>query len=123
MERTGQAVTNFTAVLPSEDSDLARQSFKDPYIFDFLAMTDRRNERELENQLVDHIQKFLLELGQGFAFVGRQVKLQINAQEFFADLLFYNFRLRCFVVIELKATDFKPGYLGYAQLDVMPAAA
>lgn len=120
MERTGQAVTNFTAVLPSEDSDLARQSFKDPYIFDFLAMTDRRNERELENQLVDHIQKFLLKLGQGFAFVGRQVKLQINAQEFFADLLFYNFRLRCFVVIELKATDFKPGYLG--QLGMYMAA-
>lgn len=111
MERTGKAVTNFTAILPPEDSDLAQQSFKDPYVFDFVAMTDRRNERELENQLVDHIQKFLLELGQGFAFVGRQVKLQINAQEFFADLLFYNFKLRCFVVIELKATEFKPGTL------------
>ena len=112
MERTGKAVTNFTAILPPEDSDLAQQSFKDPYVFDFVAMTDRRNERELENQLVDHIQKFLLELGQGFAFVGRQVRLQINAQEFLADLLFYNFKLRCFVVIELKATEFKPGYLG-----------
>lgn len=120
MERTGKAVTNFTAILPPEDSDLAQQSFKDPYVFDFVAMTDRRNERELENQLVDHIQKFLLELGQGFAFVGRQVKLQINAQEFFADLLFYNFKLRCFVVIELKATEFKPGYLG--QLGMYMAA-
>lgn len=119
-ERSGRAVTNFTATLPPKESDLAQQSFKDPYVFDFLAMTDRRNEREPENQLVDHIQKFLLELGQGFAFVGRQVRLQINAQEFFADLLFYNFKLRCFVVIELKATDFKPGYLG--QLGMYMAA-
>lgn len=120
MERSGKAVTNFTVTLPPKESDLAQQAFKDPYVFDFVAMTDRRNERELENQLVEHIQKFLLELGQGFAFVGRQVRLQINAQEFFADLLFYNFKLRCFVVIELKASDFKPGYLG--QLGMYMAA-
>jgi predicted nuclease of restriction endonuclease-like (RecB) superfamily len=120
MDRSGKAISNFTATLPPEDSDLAQQSFKDPYVFDFVAMTDRHNERELENQLVDHIQKFLLELGQGFAYVGRQVRLQINAQEFFADLLFYNFKLRCFVVVELKATDFKPEYLG--QLGMYMAA-
>ncbi|WP_028280950.1 PDDEXK nuclease domain-containing protein [Arthrobacter sp. H5] len=111
-ERSGKAVTNFKATLPPSDSDLTQQSFKDPYVFDFVAMTDRRNERELETQLAQHIEKFLLELGQGFAFVGNQVRLQINAKEFFADLLFYNFRLRCFVVIELKATDFKAEYLG-----------
>lgn len=115
-ERSGKAVTNFSVTMPPSDSDLAQQSLKDPYVFDFLALTDRRNERELEAQLIEHVEKFLLELGQGFAFVGNQVRLQINSQEFFADLLFYNFRLRCFVVIELKATDFKPEYLGQLNL-------
>lgn len=115
-ERLGKAVTNFSATMPPSDSDLAQQSLKDPYVFDFLALTDRRNERELEAQLIEHVEKFLLELGQGFAFVGNQVRLQINSQEFFADLLFYNFRLRCFVVIELKATDFRPEYLGQINL-------
>lgn len=111
-ERSGQAVTNFKATLAPTDSDLAQQSFKDPYVFDFLAMTGQRNERELEGQLVGHVEKFLLELGQGFAFVGRQVRLTVGQDEFFADLLFYNFRLRCFVVVELKATAFKPEYVG-----------
>jgi len=111
-ERSGKAITNFAATMPSPDSDLAQQSFKDPYIFDFLAMTDLRNERGLENQPILHVERFLLELGQGFAFVGRQVRLTTGADEFFADLLFYNFKLRCFVVVELKATAFKPGYLG-----------
>jgi predicted nuclease of restriction endonuclease-like (RecB) superfamily len=111
-ERSGQAVTNFKSTLPPAGSDLAQQSFKDPYVFDFVAMTGQRNERELEGQLVVHVEKFLLELGQGFAFVGRQVRLTIGEEEFFADLLFYNFRLRCFVVVELKATAFKPEYLG-----------
>ncbi|QDG67313.1 DUF1016 domain-containing protein [Pseudarthrobacter sp. NIBRBAC000502772] len=111
-ERSGKAITNFKATLPPSDSDLAQQSFKDPYVFDFVAMTGKRNERELEGQLVVHVEKFLLELGQGFAFVGRQVRLTIGADEFFADLLFYNFKLRCFVVVELKATAFKPEYLG-----------
>jgi len=115
-ERSGKAVTNFSATMPPSDSDLAQQSLKDPYVFDFLSLTDRRNERELEAQLIEHVEKFLLELGQGFAFVGNQVRLQINSQEFFADLLFYNFRLRCFVVIELKATDFRPEYLGQINL-------
>lgn len=111
-ERTGKAITNFKDTLPPAESDLAQQSFKDPYVFDFVAMTEKRNERELEGQLTGHVEKFLLELGQGFAFVGRQMRLTIGADEFFADLLFYNFKLRCFVVIELKATAFKPEYLG-----------
>ncbi|MBT8160362.1 MULTISPECIES: YhcG family protein [Arthrobacter] len=120
MERSGKAISNFGATLPPVDSDLTQEATKDPYVFDFVAMTDRRNERELESQLVKHVEKFLLELGHGFAYVGRQVRLLINDQEFFADLLFYNFKLRCFVVIELKATDFKPGYLG--QLGMYMAA-
>ena len=111
-ERSGKAITNFKATLPSSGSDLAQQSFKDPYVFDFVSMTGKRNERELEGQLVIHVERFLLELGQGFAFVGRQVRLTIGTDEFFADLLFYNFKLRCFVVVELKATAFKPEYLG-----------
>ena len=111
-ERSGKAVTNFSATMPPEDSDLAQQSFKDPYVFDFVSMAGKRNEREFEGQLVLHVEKFLLELGQGFAFVGRQFRLTIGEDEFFADLLFYNFRLRCFVVVELKATPFKPEYLG-----------
>ncbi len=111
-ERSGKAITNFKATLPPSDSDLAQQLTKDPYVFDFVAMTDQHNERELETQLVKHMQKFLLELGQGFAFVGEQVRLVIGGDEFFADLLFYNFKLRRFVVVELKATKFDPGYLG-----------
>jgi predicted nuclease of restriction endonuclease-like (RecB) superfamily len=119
-ERSGRAVTNFEATLPPEDSDLAQQMTKDPYVFDFAAMTDRHNERELETQLVAHVRKFLLELGQGFAFVGEQVRLEVGGDEFFADLLFYHLRLRCYVVIELKATPFDPGFVG--QLGMYMAA-
>ena len=119
-ERSGKAVTNFSATMPPSDSDLAQQSLKDPYVFDFLALTDRRNERELENQLIQHVEKFLLELGQGFAFVGEQVRLEIDGDEFFADLLFYHLKLRCYVVIELKAVKFEPGFLG--QLGMYMAA-
>jgi predicted nuclease of restriction endonuclease-like (RecB) superfamily len=119
-ERSGKAVTNFKATLPPSDSDLAQQLTKHPYVFDFVAMTDRRNESELQHQLVEHVRKFLLELGQGFAFVGEQVRLVLGDDEFFADLLFYNFRLRSFVVIELKAGKFNPGYLG--QLGIYMAA-
>lgn len=119
-ERSGKAITNFSATLPPSDSDLAQQSLKDPYVFDFVAMTDRHNERELETQLVQHIEKFLLELGQGFAFVGEQVRLEINGDEFFADLLFYHLKLRCYLVIELKAGKFEPGFLG--QLGMYMAA-
>ena len=119
-ERSGRAITNFAATLPPADSDLAQQATKDPYVFDFLAMTDRRTERELETQLVTHVQKFLLELGQGFAFVGEQVRLEIGDDEFFADLLFYHLTLRCYVVVELKATSFDPGFVG--QLGMYMAA-
>ncbi|MDJ0312706.1 PDDEXK nuclease domain-containing protein [Arthrobacter sp. H35-D1] len=86
-ERSGQAVSNFTATLPSQDSDLAQQLTKYPYVLDFVAMTDRSRERELEAQLVKHVQKFLLEFGQGFVFVGEQVRLVIRVEEFYADLL------------------------------------
>jgi predicted nuclease of restriction endonuclease-like (RecB) superfamily len=111
-ERSGQAITNFKTTMTPADSDLAQQATRDPYVFDFVAMTDRRSERELELQLVQHVEKFLLELGQGFAFVGEQVRLEINGDEFFADLLFYHLRLRCYVVIELKAVNFEPGFVG-----------
>ena len=111
-ERAGQATSNFKATLPPSSADLAQDATRDPYIFDFLSMTGRRNERELESQLVSHVERFLLELGRGFAFVGRQMRLDIAGDEFFPDLLFYNFRLRRFVVVELKATKFEPGFLG-----------
>ena len=119
-ERTGNAVSNFTATLAPGDSDLAQQATRDPYLFDFLGQTDIRRERDLEQGLITHLERFLLELGQGFAFVGRQVHLEVGDQDFYADLLFYHLRLRCFVVIELKATDFDPGYLG--QLGMYMAA-
>ena len=119
-ERSGAAVTNFSATLPPAESDLAQQMTKDPYIFDFVAMTGRRDERELETQLIAHVQKFLLELGQGFAFVGQQVRLEVGGDEFFADLLFYHLKLRCYVVIELKAAPFDPGFVG--QLGMYMAA-
>jgi len=112
LERSGTAVTNFEASLPKVQSDLARESLKDPYRFDFLGLTDEAQEREIENALVKHVTEFLLELGAGFAFVGRQVLLDVGGEEFFIDLLFYHLKLRCYVVIELKAGKFKPEHLG-----------
>ncbi|MDR1133136.1 MAG: PDDEXK nuclease domain-containing protein [Synergistaceae bacterium] len=109
IDREGKAVTNFNDTLPSSDSDMAVQSFKDPYLFDFLGTGDRRREAEVERELVAHIEKFLLELGQGFAFVGRQVHLEVGGDDFYIDLLFYHLKLRCYVAIELKARDFEPG--------------
>ncbi len=111
MERQGNEVSNFKNALPPTESDLAAHIFKDPYLFDFLGTSEIRREAELENKLTEHIEKFLLELGQGFAFVGRQVHLEIGNQDFYLDLLFYHLKLRCYVVIELKATDFEPGYV------------
>jgi predicted nuclease of restriction endonuclease-like (RecB) superfamily len=108
LERSGTAVTNFPASLPKPQSDLARESLKDPYRFDFLGLTDEAQEREIENALVKHVTEFLLELGAGFAFVGRQVLLDVGGDEFFIDLLFYHLKLRCYVVIELKGGKFKP---------------
>lgn len=112
VERQGNAVSNFKSALPPTDSDLATHVFKDPYLFDFLGTDELRREAELENKLTEHIEKFLLELGQGFAFVGRQVHLEVGKQDFYIDLLFYHLKLRCYVVIELKATEFEPGYVG-----------
>ena len=112
MERSGSAVTNFEASLPKPQSDLARESLKDPYRFDFLGLTDEAQEREVEHALVKHVTEFLLELGAGFAFVGRQVMLNVGGDEFFIDLLFYHLKLRCYVVIELKGGKFKPEHLG-----------
>ena len=112
LERSGKAVTNFDACLPKPQSDLARESLKDPYRLDFLGIGREAGEREIENALVKHVTEFLLELGAGFAFVGRQVLLDVGGDEFFIDLLFYHLKLRCYVVIELKAGKFKPEHLG-----------
>ena len=111
-ERQGQAVTNFKATLPPLQSDLAEQAVKDPYTFDFLTLAEDAREKDLERGLVDHLRKFLLELGAGFAFVGRQVPVEVGGDAFYIDLLFYNLKLRCFVVIELKNGPFKPEYAG-----------
>ena len=116
LERSGQAVTNFPATLPAPQSDLARESIKDPYRFDFLSLTNEAQEREIEHALVRHVTEFLLELGAGFAFVGRQVLLDVGGDEFFIDLLFYHRKLRCYVVIELKGGKFKPRTSGSVEL-------
>ena len=110
-ERHGKAAHNFPATLPPQDSDMAAQAFKDPYIFDFLGTADPRREMELEQGLMEHLQKFLLELGSGFAFVGRQVHLEIGDSDFYIDLLFYHLKLRCYVVIELKVGNLEPGHV------------
>ena len=115
-KRQGKAVTNFPQTLPPADSDMATQAFKDPYLFDFLGTAAPRTERELEQALVDHIQRFLLEMGAGFAFVGRQVLLEVGDQDFYADLLFYHLKLRRFVVVELKAVSFDPAFVGQMNL-------
>jgi predicted nuclease of restriction endonuclease-like (RecB) superfamily len=112
VDRQGKALSNFAERLPKPQSDLARESLKDPYRFDFLGIGEDASELELEGALVQHITRFLLELGAGFAFVGRQVHLEVGGEDFFLDLLFYHLKLRAYVVIELKATDFKPEHLG-----------
>jgi predicted nuclease of restriction endonuclease-like (RecB) superfamily len=110
--RQGKAINNFGATLPQPLSDLAQQTLKDPYIFDFFTMTQPYHEKDIENQLVEHITKFMLELGKGFAFVGRQFHLEIAESDYYIDLLFYNIQLKCYVVIELKNTKFIPEYAG-----------
>lgn len=111
-KREGKAITNFQITLPSPQSDLAHQALKDPYCFDFFTLRDKHDEQELESGLLDHVQRFLLELGAGFSLVGRQVHLEVEGQDFYIDLLFYHYKLRCFIVVELKATDFKPEFVG-----------
>lgn len=110
--RQGQAVTNFDQRLPLPQAGLAAEILKDPYHFDFLGLGDEAHERDIENALVRHITRFLLELGAGFAFVGRQFQLVVGGDEFFIDLLFYHTRLKCYVVVELKAQPFKPEHAG-----------
>jgi len=111
-KREGKAVTNFQRTLPPPQSDLAEQTLKDPYNFDFLTLHSDAHERDLEQGLLDHIQKFLLELGVGFAFVGRQYHMEISGQDYYLDLLFYHLRLRCYVVIDLKMKAFEPEFAG-----------
>jgi predicted nuclease of restriction endonuclease-like (RecB) superfamily len=108
----GRAVTNFAAKLPAPESDLAQQTLKDPYCFDFLALRERYTERELEEALVGNVTRFLLELGNGFSLVGRQFRLEVGGEEFFADLLFYHLKLRRYVVVELKTEAFRPEFTG-----------
>jgi len=110
--REGRAIDNFDATLPKPESDLARQLLRDPYNFDFLTLTQRHNERELEDGLIEHLTKFLLELGAGFAFVGRQYEINVDGDEYSIDLLFYHLRLHCYVVIDLKVVKFKPEFAG-----------
>jgi predicted nuclease of restriction endonuclease-like (RecB) superfamily len=111
-ERQGRAISNFELLLPSPQSDMAKQTLKDPYIFDFLTLDTPFRERELELDLIRHLEKFLLEPGQGFAFVGRQYHLSLEEEDFYIDLLFYHLRLRCFFVIDLKTGPFRPEYAG-----------
>lgn len=111
-QREGKAISNFAHTLPAPQSDLAVQVLKDPYVFDFLSLTPEHNERQLETALIEHITQFLLELGAGFAYIGRQVPLQVGEREFFIDLLFYHARLHCYVVVELKTGDFEPEFAG-----------
>jgi predicted nuclease of restriction endonuclease-like (RecB) superfamily len=111
-QRQGGAITNFDRALPKPQSDLAQQLIKDPYHFDFLNLGATAQERDLEAALVNHIREFLLELGVGFAFVGSQYHLAVGGEDFYIDLLFYHLRLRCYVVIDLKMTEFKPEYSG-----------
>lgn len=110
--RQGKAITNFKNTLPIPQSDLAQQTIKDPYTFDFLTMTQPYNERDIENQLMEHITRFLMELGKGFAFVGRQYHLEVGDSDYYIDLLFYHVKLKCYVVIEIKNTKFIPEYSG-----------
>jgi predicted nuclease of restriction endonuclease-like (RecB) superfamily len=111
-KRQGKAITNFQTILLSPQSDLAHSALKGPYLFDFLSIGPETHEREMKKALIHHMEKFLLELGAGFAFVGRQYHLEVAEQDFYIDLLFYHLKLRCFVVIELKDGDFKPEYAG-----------
>lgn len=110
--RQGYAVTNFTVRLPDPFAELAKETLKDPYLFDFLGLGNEAHERDIEKALIHHITRFLLELGAGFAFIGRQFRLEVGGDEFFIDLLFYHTRLKCYVVVELKATAFKPEHAG-----------
>ncbi|GAA3935902.1 DUF1016 family protein [Chitinophaga oryziterrae] len=105
-------ITNFSRTLPEPNTDFANYIIKDPYIFDFVQAKEKADERNIEQQLTDHITKFLLELGKGFAFIGKQVKMEVGGQDFYIDLLLYHIRLHAYVVVELKARDFQAGDAG-----------
>ena len=111
-QRQGKAINNFKYTLPAAQSDLAEQTLKDPYVFDFLTLTKPFHEKDIQRQLIAHITKFLLELGKGFAFVGQQYHLEVGESDYYLDLLFYHIKLKCYVVIELKNTKFIPEYAG-----------
>ena len=111
-ERQGKAIQNFQLAMPGPQADLARETLKNPYNFDFLMLGKEAGERDLEDALTAHIQKFIMELGQGFAYMGRQFPIDVGGDVFYLDLLFYHTRLRCYVIVELKATEFKPEYAG-----------
>src|SRR5918999_533363 len=111
-QRKGKAQTNFQATLPSLDSDLATDVLKDPYVFDFITTSDETKERNVQSLLLANIRRFLLELGVGFTFVGSNYHIEVGGEDYYIDLLFYHIRLRCFIVIELKAGSFKPEYVG-----------
>ncbi|HEV2479343.1 MAG TPA: PDDEXK nuclease domain-containing protein [Puia sp.] len=111
-QRSGKTINNFDVTLAGPQADLAKETLKNPYNFDFLMLGKDARERDLEQALIDHIQNFILELGQGFAFLGKQYPLHVGGDDFYLDLLFYHTRLRCYVIIELKATEFKPEYAG-----------
>jgi predicted nuclease of restriction endonuclease-like (RecB) superfamily len=115
-ERHGKAITNFTETLPTPHSELATETLKDPYKFDFLTLQEKALEKDIEIQLVKHITSFLLELGTGFSFVGQQVPVKIDNQDFYIDLLFYHIKLKCYVVVELKAIEFKAEFAGKMNL-------
>lgn len=105
-KRQGKAITNFKRTLPEPQSDLAHNTMKDPYLFDFITLNDAAKEKEIESKMMDHMQKVLVELGQGFAFVGRQYPIKAGKKELYIDLLFYHLKLRCYVIVELKAGEF-----------------
>ena len=111
-ERQGKAITNFKATLPPEKSDLAQELTRDPYCFDFLTLAKGYREKELKDALMENVTKFLMELGKGFAFLGREYRLQVGETEQFMDMLFYNIPLRCYVVVEVKVSDFEPADIG-----------
>ncbi len=110
--RQGKATTNFKRTLPEPQSDLAEQMLKDPYNFEFLALADKAKEKDIHRKLLTHLREFLLELGIGFAFVGSEYRLEVDGEDYYLDLLFYHYRLRSFVIIELKVGAFKPEYAG-----------
>jgi hypothetical protein len=103
---------NFEQYLPQAQSELVQQLFKDAYIFNFIAQDEKRKEKDFENEITQNITDFLLTLGKGFSYIGKQFHLEVGGQDFYIDLLFYHFKLKCFVVVELKIDDFKPEYVG-----------